>query len=747
MTISNSSFTGNRTDYSAGAIYADGGTVNITNSSFVKNCAVRFEKLLTGNNASGSTKDDRDERMVDSDGCLHITYYRARIESDVDEDGDGGAIRLLNSAQGTIENSSFSENKATNGGAIATSSAGVSLTVNSSSFSENSTSSSAGAIYSYQGTTDVSGSSFVKNAADIGGGAIAVTFDRLGITNSTFSENQTESGAGALEIGGKADAIVSHVTFMGNWSLYRDSSTIKKQSGGKLYLRNSIVDSGGRAEDCVGGFTQNIGNLSPDGTCSIKASDDPLLGELSGSPAYYPLLDHSPALDAADPAYCPESDQVGTARPESGCDIGAIESTMAELAPVPVVPPPACSLADKIIAANTDREFEGCPAGSGADTITLSRNILLFAPLPAITTTITIEGNGYTISGNRKFRIFDVDRGYLTINNLTMIEGRTSSGRGGAIRLQNRGRAIVNNSSFIENSADVGGAVAVVSSFSTHERLVVSNSHFIRNRAGRTGGAINLDVGSAAITNSSFLRNRAGHSGGAINLLNYPRIEVTNSTFIGDLAGWDGSALAAENGATATLTHVTVYNSVASGSGSAIHQYESSYGSANTVNVRNSIVAGAGFMTRCIGTLSQNIGNLIQGGSCSPMLSDDPLLEDLTGTPEYLALQAGSPAIRAADPRFCPETDQIGRVRPLLGACDIGAIESIPVSQALSECTVTTTHGLNLRDAPSGSIIGAVPPNEAHASLARTPGWFQVDKEGTRGWISADYVVTEGDCG
>ena len=60
---------------------------------------------------------------------------------------------------------------------------------------------------------------------------------------------------------------------------------------------------------------------------------------------------------------------------------------------------------------------------------------------------------------------------------------------------------------------------------------------------------------------------------------------------------------------------------------------------------------------------------------------------------------------------------------------------------------MTTTHGLNLRDGPSGNIVGAVPPNEAHAALARTPGWFQVDKEGTRGWISADYVVTEGDCG
>lgn len=57
-----------------------------------------------------------------------------------------------------------------------------------------------------------------------------------------------------------------------------------------------------------------------------------LMGDLisaeleDGSPAYFPLLEDSPAIDAADDEYCPETDSIGTPRPQgAGCDIGAYE--------------------------------------------------------------------------------------------------------------------------------------------------------------------------------------------------------------------------------------------------------------------------------------------------------------------------------------------------------------------------------------------------------------------------------------
>ena len=42
------------------------------------------------------------------------------------------------------------------------------------------------------------------------------------------------------------------------------------------------------------------------------------------------------------------------------------------------------------------------------------------------------------------------------------------------------------------------------------------------------------------------------------------------------------------------------------------------------------------------------------------------------------ALQAGSPAIDAADDAVCPATDQRGVDRPQGAACDVGAYEYVP---------------------------------------------------------------------
>ena len=69
--------------------------------------------------------------------------------------------------------------------------------------------------------------------------------------------------------------------------------------------------------------------------------------------------------------------------------------------PTATVAPNDCSLAGMITAANTDRASGECPAGSGADTITLAGDIVLSQALPAITSDITIDGAGYSISGRR----------------------------------------------------------------------------------------------------------------------------------------------------------------------------------------------------------------------------------------------------------------------------------------------------------------------------------------------------------
>ena len=110
-----------------------------------------------------------------------------------------------------------------------------------------------------------------------------------------------------------------------------------EKAGATFHIRNSILannsqgnnnDVGNDCDRDERGWATNVGNLIENpGDCgagdALRA--DPLLGSLTGSPGYYPLLAGSPAIDAASSAYCTRKDQRGQARRITDCDIGAYE--------------------------------------------------------------------------------------------------------------------------------------------------------------------------------------------------------------------------------------------------------------------------------------------------------------------------------------------------------------------------------------------------------------------------------------
>src|SRR5262245_34539181 len=89
---------------------------------------------------------------------------------------------------------------------------------------------------------------------------------------------------------------------------------------------------------------------------------------------------------------------------------------------------PGCTLRDAVTAANSDAAVGGCTAGSGADTILLTTDVSLTTAdngvngLPIVTTKMTIDGQGHTISGNSTtFRILQVAAtGDLTLENVIL---------------------------------------------------------------------------------------------------------------------------------------------------------------------------------------------------------------------------------------------------------------------------------------------------------------------------------------
>ena len=401
-----------------------------------------------------------------------------------------------------------------------------------------------------------------------------------------------------------------------------------------------------------------------------------------------------------------------------------------------------CSLADAIKAANTDEAVGGCSAGDSADTVTLSGNVRLSRALPLVTSNMTIEGGGFTISGNGRTHIICINnRGILTINEVTISNGQ--AGWGGAIG--NFGKLTITNSTITRNSAEQGGAIGndgtltirnstidnnmaeddggaiyidngtltiintrvnnnnlasaygdggaiyndngtltitdstfsnnsaddggVIYSDST-KKTNIASSAFIRNSAGDRGGAIFIIYGEHTLTDSTFNGNSADGNGGAI--YNWEDLIITNSTFSNNSTDGNGGAI--YNRRDLTITNSTFSSNLATEDGGGLYQASDS-----TVNLRNSIIASSKQGGDCYGRLNTNTSNLTGDGSCYVELSDDPMLGELVepedGSPAYFPLLAGSPAIDAADDGYCPETDQIGTVRPQGGGCDIGAIE------------------------------------------------------------------------
>ena len=382
LIIINSIIAGNLADSSGGAIYNRSGTVSIINSSFSGNSAYGdggaiYNKSgsvsISDSAFSGNSADERGGAIYNwQEGELSIANSSFSGNSAI----WGGAIYNWQEGELNIGSSAFSGNSADDaGGAIFSETYGE-LSVSDSSFSDNSVGFSGGAVYS-KGDLSISDSSFSGNSASISGGAIAnggelsingSTFSgnsaderggaidnwrELSISGNTFSGNSAIDG-GAIHNGGGGELSINSSTFSGNSAI--DGGAIHNEGGlnisdstfnnnsadkaggaiyneeeGELIMVNSII-AGNGGDACYSDrrLRHNISNFIQDGSCSPAFSGDPMLGELvepeDGSPAYFPLLAGSPAIDAADDAYCLETDQIGAVRPQgAGCDIGAIE--------------------------------------------------------------------------------------------------------------------------------------------------------------------------------------------------------------------------------------------------------------------------------------------------------------------------------------------------------------------------------------------------------------------------------------
>lgn len=255
---------------------------------------------------------------------------------------------------------------------------------------------------------------------------------------------------------------------------------------------------------------------------------------------------------------------------------------------------------------------------------------------------VVIRGLGaYTssVSAGNVDRVLIVrDNAQVTLRDLQIGDGSVE-GEGGGLLIED-GRVTLDGVAFAQNSANQGGAIAMLAG-----TLSIARSHFVGNQAlDGDGGAILVSGGSVEITNSTFGGNAATGRGGGI--FNQGTLNLLHVTAVGNQAGEGGGLF---NGSNATLGFTLLSD--------------------------NEAETGPD----CRGGFSANGPNLVQtpsGCNAGGAATGDPMLwalDDYGGDTLTYLLFAGSPARNAGTCQV--QTDQRGRPRPAAGSCDIGALE------------------------------------------------------------------------
>ena len=306
VNVSSSTFSDNIGDEFGGAIW-NRGSLHITSSNFTENSS----KL-------GSA--------IESDGMLSI-IGSVFSNNHAFPGYHGGALYNSRGGELNIVGSSFNGNSARGGNGGAIGNQGEAM-IHSSSFVRNSSEDGGAISNSVRGELSIRNSVFLYNAAASNkfgeGGAIKNSHNGIiRISNSVVFGNSAGNEGGGIAIY-SGEATLTHVTIARN----RPGEGLYVEDAPIVRLRNSLIAGNGR--DCSGSIDTYSTNFVQDGSCSPAFSGDSKLDNLvepeDGSLPYLPLQEDSPAIDVADSLFCPETDIIGTPRPQgAGCDIGAYE--------------------------------------------------------------------------------------------------------------------------------------------------------------------------------------------------------------------------------------------------------------------------------------------------------------------------------------------------------------------------------------------------------------------------------------
>jgi hypothetical protein len=370
----------------------------------------------------------------------------------------------------------------------------------------------------------------------------------------------------------------------------------------------------------------------------------------------------------------------------------------------------ARSISAKAVSLCTEEELNNAIRDTtvgGTITFDCDGTIKLTSPI-IIRKSLTLDGNGHTVilDGNSSVRVFFVENAQVTLNHLTIINGKSDHGSGllnvyGAVTINNstisnngtsshgggvfnnKGLLIINNSTISFNQASShGGGI-----YNAGGTLNISNSTVTDNSVSSHGGGIYSAVGALNISNSTIANNAASSYGGGI-FSTRDTVTISNSTIANNKASSHGGGIFSA-ASTVTINNSTITNNEATDHGGGF------FNDSGSITVGASIVANnvAATNVNCTGPIISQGYNLESSDDCNFSQSTDQQkidpqfdggLADHGGPTRTISLRIGSPAVNKiprndSNPAYgCPGTDQRGMPRPstVNRSCNIGASEA-----------------------------------------------------------------------
>lgn len=322
-----------------------GGTIALTSGPLAPSVNVTVDaSAAPGLSLNGGGAD----RVLVIDPGLNVTVKQLTVTNGYGYQLAGG---ILNNGDLTLDHVVVSNNRMTTdagdfwqGGGGIYSGGGASLTLVDSSVLNNQSGWSGGGVYSFFNTTTTLVRSTIAGniANDVGGGLRLL--GNASITNSTISGNTATGWYGGALFLTDGTVAMTNSTVVNNTSPDGASAAVFVGTFGPgsatLNVANSII-AGNQTEGCflapfgAGPVAINSlgNNVFSDATCFPVGADQVVadagvgpLADNGGPTQTHALLSDSPAIDAANGALCPATDQRGTARPQgAGCDGGSFE--------------------------------------------------------------------------------------------------------------------------------------------------------------------------------------------------------------------------------------------------------------------------------------------------------------------------------------------------------------------------------------------------------------------------------------